>query len=164
MDDEARTWIDKLAIREVISTYTSAASRGDWDQLESTFLPDARWVLGPPLDVELVGPRAIRDQLARQIDHQDFFLQMTHDSVVTLLGPDSATAITTIHALARQEGQVQITSYGIYYDELTRVDGAWRFALRRLQPVFMDTGDLVGPAPITRDGLQEHDSGWAASH
>jgi hypothetical protein len=60
--------------------------------------------------------------------------------------------------------RVRRCAYGIYYDELAKVDGAWRFALRRLQPIFMDTGDLVGPAPISRAGLHEHDTGWSAAH
>jgi ketosteroid isomerase-like protein len=154
-------WIEKLAIREVISTYTSAATRGDWDALEATFLPDARWELGAPLDVEIVGARAIRDQLVGQVDHQDFFLQMTHDTVVTLTDDDRASAITTIHALARQEGRVQVTSYGIYYDDLVKADGAWRFARRRLQPIFMNTGELPGPAPISRSALHETDAARA---
>jgi hypothetical protein len=166
MDDTSQlgAWIDKLAIREVLSTYTSAASRGDWNQLESVFLPDARWELGPPLDVALVGPRAISDQLRSQCDAQDFFLQMTHDSLVTVIGADRATSITTIHALARHEGQVQVQSYGIYYDELTKVDGAWKFASRRLQPIFMDLGELTGPAPVSRADLHARDADWSHAH
>ena len=164
MSDDATVWVEKLAIREVLSTYTSAATRGDWDQLESVFLADARWELGPPLDVLLVGPGAISEQLRKQCDHQDFFIQMTHDSLVELHGADRASAITTIHALARQEGTVQIQSHGIYYDELVKTDADWKFASRRLQPIFMNTGELPGPAPITRALLHEFDAGWAARH
>jgi hypothetical protein len=158
MSNAESAWIDKLEIREVISSYTSAATRGDWDALEATFVPDARWELGAPLDVEIVGARAIRDQLVEQVDHQDFFLQMTHDTVVTLTGDDRASAVTTIHALARLEGQVQVTSYGIYYDDLVKVDSGWRFARRRLQPIFMNTGELPGPAPVSRAALAAVDS------
>ena len=164
MSDDVTTWVEKAAIREVLSTYTSAATRGDWDQLESVFLPDARWELGPPLDVVLVGPGAISEQLRGQCDHQDFFIQMTHDSLVTLHGPDRASSVTTIHALARQEGAVQIQSHGIYYDDLVKTDEGWKFASRRLQPIFMNTGELPGPAPITRAHLHEHDAAWADRH
>ena len=164
MSDDVTAWVEKLAIQEVLSTYTSAATRGDWDQLESVFLPDARWELGPPLDVSLVGPAAISEQLRGQCDSQDFFIQMTHDSLVTLLGDDRASAITTIHALARKEGAVQIQSHGIYYDELVKTDAGWKFASRRLQPLFMNLGELPGPASITRADLHSVDGEWAAEH
>jgi hypothetical protein len=156
--NELSAWVDKLAIREVISRYTSAATRGAWDELEACFTDDAHWKLGAPLDTDIVGARAIREQLMGQCDHQDFFMQMTHDSIVELQGADRATAVTTIHALARHtDGQVQVQSYGIYYDDLVKTADGWKFASRRLQPIFMNTGDLPGPAPITRADLQAVD-------
>lgn len=155
-DDAALAeWLDKLAIQELIARYTSAATRGDWDALEALFAPDATLVLGPPFEMTAEGARAIREMLAAQVDPQDFFLQMTHDSVVALLGDGRATGVTTIHALARRAGQTQVTSYALYYDDFVEVDGAWSFARRRLQPIFVSPSALDGDAPISRTALRQ---------
>ena len=149
--------LDTLAIQEVIARYSSAATRGDWDALESLFTADATLVLGGPFEMTAEGARAIRDLLEGQVEPQDFFLQMTHDSVVTLHGGGRASAVTTIHALVRHTGINNVASYALYYDDFAEVDGAWRFTQRRLQPIFIGTSPLDGDAPITRADLRKAD-------
>jgi hypothetical protein len=157
MNDSADVagWIDKLAIQELVCTYTSAATRGDWKQFEALWTPDALWEVGEPVGTSFVGPQAIVADLKATLEHQDFFVQMTHDCVVTLLGDGRASGTTTIHALARREGHFEVTNFGIYYDEFVKVDGAWKFAVRRMQPVFLGTSPLPGHTPISRADLSK---------
>jgi uncharacterized protein (TIGR02246 family) len=151
--DDLAEWIDKLAIQELVSRYTSASTRGDWDGFEDLFTADASWELPAPMEKTVVGGRAIREDLEETLKGQDFFMQMTHDAVVELHGPDVATGVVTIHAIARKEGQNEVVSYAVYYDDYVKIDGAWRFARRRLQPIYMDMRPLPGFAPISRADL-----------
>jgi uncharacterized protein (TIGR02246 family) len=150
---ELAAWIDKLAIREVIERYTSAATRGDWDGFEDLWTSDALWEVGPPVNSTVRGASAIREELIATLENQDLFVQMTHDPIVTLHGDDRASATTMIHALARREGHHQIVNYGIYYDNLVKLDGTWRFARRHQQPVYLDDRPLPGHVAISRADL-----------
>ncbi len=151
--DERAAWMDKLAIREVIERYTSAATRGDWDGFEELWTDDAVWLVGHPVNSRVQGAGAIKEELMATLENQDFFIQMTHDPVITLEGEGRASATTLIHALARLEGHHQVTNFGIYSDELVKIDGSWRFSRRTQQPVYIDTSPLPGQPFVSRADL-----------
>ena len=156
MDDDPQVikrWLDKLAIQETIVRYSDAATRGDWDAFASLWVDDAVWEVGPPVDTRVEGASTIVATARASVDAEDFLVQMTHGSVVTIRGDGRASATTTIHALARREGEHQITNLGVYYDELIEVDGEWKFTWRLLQPVYSDPSPLPGTVPITRAAL-----------
>jgi uncharacterized protein (TIGR02246 family) len=147
-------WIDKLAIQELILTYSDAATRGDWATFATLFAPDAVWEVGTPVNSLVEGAEAIVHVASTNVDGEDVLVQMPHGSLVRLVDDDHATATTMIHALARRAGEHSVTNYGVYYDELVRIDGEWRFARRLLQPVYSDTEPLPGVVPLTRDELK----------
>jgi ketosteroid isomerase-like protein len=151
---DVEEWIDRLAIQDLVVRYSDAATRGDWDAFEAVWAEDAVWEVGPPVDTRVVGARAIRDDVAASLDRAEVLAQMTHGAVVTLLGDGRATSTTTIHALART-GAHHVVNLGVYYDELAKLDGEWRFTRRRLQPVYSDTSPLPGVVPISRAELRE---------
>ena len=147
-------WVDKLAIQELILTYSDAATRGDWATFAMLWAPDAVWEVGAPIGSRVEGADAIIEVASTNVDGEDFLVQMPHGSLVRLVDDDHATATTMIHALARKGDEHSVTNYGIYYDELVRIDGEWRFARRLLQPVYSETEPLPGVVPVTRDDLK----------
>jgi hypothetical protein len=160
--NDSTTWYDKVAIQELIVKYCDAATRGDWDTFESLFTSDAVCEVVPPTGTDhvyasgrsrSVGPRQIRESSEAAVEPHDFFIQVTHGSVVTLLGSDRASATTTIHALARQQGDHDYMHYGIYYDELVKRDGEWKFSSRLLQPIYFEFAPLSGQVAISRGDL-----------
>lgn len=148
-------WIDKLAIQELIVTYSDAATRGDWATFATLWAPDAVWEVGPPAESRVEGAQEIARVASSNVDGEDLLVQMVNGSVVTLHGPDRAAATTTIHALARRDGVHAVTNYGIYYDDLVKIDGAWKFARRVLQSVYTETDTLPGVIVVSRDRLKE---------
>lgn len=147
-------WIDKLAIQELIATYSDAATRGDWGAFATVWAPDAVWEVGPPVDSRVEGAEAILEAARGNVDAEDFLVQMAQTTVVRLGGDGTASATTMIHALAHREGHHSVTNYGIYFDDLVQLDGAWKFARRLLQPIYSETGTFTGTIPITRDELR----------
>lgn len=148
-------WVDKLAIQELIYRYSDAASRGDWDVFATLWTRDAIWEVAPPVGSRVVGAEAIVETVIKNLTGEDFLLQMTHGAVITLHDDDRATSTTTIHAIARRRGEHDVTNYGIYYDELVKVSGTWKFSRRRLVPVYSDPTPLSGDNPISRDDLSK---------
>jgi TusA-related sulfurtransferase len=155
MANELANWLDKLAIQELIYTYSDAASRGDWDVFATLFTADAVWEVAAPVDSRVVGAEEIVRTARTNVDAEDFLVQMTHGAVITLHGDDRASSTTTIHAIAKRQGHHDVTNYGIYYDELVKIDGAWKFSQRRLVPVYSDTTPHAGDNPISRAELAE---------
>ena len=91
-----------------------------------------------------VGAEEIRRVSAAAVDQLELFIQVGHGSVVTLHGGDRASARTPFNALTRSKNGLHYMHYGIYYDDLVKVSGTWKFEARRLQPVYFDTSPLPG--------------------
>lgn len=145
-------WVDELAIRELAVRFSDAVTRGDWDQFEALFAPDAVWEESAPFAGKLVGARTIRETVAASLEAVDLYVQLPHGTVITRLGEERATATTTIEGVSGIDGQCYV-NYGIYYDELVRSDAGWRFQHRWLQNVYAEPGSLSGHVGIARADL-----------
>ena len=154
LKEELSDWLDKLAIQELIVRYSDIATRGLWEEFERLWTADAVWETAPPINDRTVGANAIRAQVAKNLAGEEFLVQTTHGSVVTLHGGDRASATTTIHAIARRGEDHAVTNYGIYFDELARTEDGWKFARRRLQPIYVEPDTLPGTATISRQELE----------
>lgn len=158
---EAREWLDRLAIQDLINRYSDAVTRADWDQCEAVFAPDAVWE--SPLGLRFESRAAFLEML-KPTTSTDVLIQTPHSSVITLTGPDRARATTTIHELSRGKapadselgeagGEINIEQYGIYYDDLRRIDGEWKFTRRVFVPIYIEPGGVTGEAFTRRSAL-----------
>jgi uncharacterized protein (TIGR02246 family) len=147
-------WLDKLAIQELIATYSDTASRGDWETFATLWAPDAVWEVGEPVGSRVEGAAAIVDLARGNVDGNDFLIQMAQNTVVRIGPGRTAWATTMIHALAHRKGQHSVTNYGIYFDDLVELDGRWVFARRMLQPVYSESCTFAGIVPVTRIELR----------
>jgi ketosteroid isomerase-like protein len=154
VSSEVAEWVDKMAIRDVIARWSDASTRGAWDEFEALSTPDTVWDQDHPIDKHLVGARAITEDVSASLPKLDFFLQMPHTSVVDLVGDDRATATTMIHAVGRSK-DFSFTNYGIYYDELVKLDGRWKFASRRLVLVYSDPTPHSGTVAVSRADIAQ---------
>jgi hypothetical protein len=49
------------------------------------------------------------------------------------------------------------TLFGIYYDDLARIDGEWKFTRRVFVPTYMTVGSVTGDVFTQRSALLEPD-------
>ena len=162
---ELREWLDRLAIQDLINRYSDAVTRADWDQCEAVFAPNAVWE--SPLGLRFESRAAFLEGL-RQTTSNDLLIQTPHSSVITLTGSDRAKATTTLHELFRgvvpadsklgeAGAEINIDQYGIYYDDLARIDGEWKFTRRVFVPVLMNIGSVNGDVFTQRSALLKPD-------
>jgi hypothetical protein len=162
MDSEVRQWLDRVAIQELIYRYSDAVTRADWTQCESVFTPDALWE-SPLLGLRFESRDAFLETL-RATTTYDLLIQTPHSPVVTLTAADRATATTTIHEMNRGVMEaaselgdagtpVNIDTYGIYYDDVARIDGDWKFTHRLFVPFYLSNGSVTGDILTPRSGL-----------
>jgi hypothetical protein len=149
-------WPDRLAIQDLIYRYSDAVTRADWLQCEAVFAPDAVWE-SPSLGLRFDSAASFIEFL-KATSTYDVLIQTPHSSVITLTDADQAQATTTIHELTRGTG-TNLEQYGIYYDDLARFDGEWKFTRRVFVSVYVDAGRVTGDVLIRRSALVRPDRG-----
>jgi len=154
-------WRDRLAIHHLIYRYSDAVTRGDWAQCAAAFAPNALW------ECPLFGMRYESiDEFVQTLRATKFevLIQTPQSPVVTFTDADSATATTTIHEMNRSvmamdstlgaAGEpVNIEMYGIYYDDIARIDGEWKFTHRLFVPFYVTPGTVTGDVVTPRSQL-----------
>jgi hypothetical protein len=162
MEAELREALDRLAIQNLIYRYSDAVTRADWQQCEAVFAADAIWE-APLLGLRYDSRDAFLETL-RATTVFDLLIQTPHSPVVTLTDADHARATTTIHEMNRgvtqtdselgtQGAEVNIDTYGIYYDDIVRIDGQWKFTHRLFVPFYLTTGSVTGDVLTARSNL-----------
>ncbi len=141
-------WVERIAIQDLVVRFSDAVTRGDWEAFEDLWLSDGVWEESAPFDLRIEGASAICAHVT-SLETVDFFVQMVHGAVVTLESDERATSRTTIHSFARA-GDIGFENLGIYYDELRKVAGEWRFAHRRLENIYVESAPLTGDVTMAR--------------
>lgn len=122
-------WIDQLAIRSLIDRYCDATLRHDWPALAPLFAPDAVWNVEGPMSITLTGREAVAGGLAQMVGSLPWLVQLPGAVVIDVQG-DRARARTTLHEVGRTPDGQPMYSHGVYFDELVKEAGVWRFAKR----------------------------------
>jgi hypothetical protein len=116
-------------IQKVISTYSEGASRANWEQVVSTFLPDAVWSAAGT-DMRMSGHTEMRSGFPKLLSTFEYIFQSNAPAVISVDG-DRATARSVITEFAKMKDPAQsFVILGVYEDELVRSAAGWRFARR----------------------------------
>jgi hypothetical protein len=140
-------------------------TRGDWAQCEAVFAPDAIWE-APTLALRYESRESFIETL--KATTFETLIQTPHSPVVRLTSVDRAEATTTIHEMSRgvtamgselaaTGEQLNVDMYGIYHDDVARIDGKWKFTHRLFVPFYMTNGSVTGDVLTPRSGLLRSD-------
>jgi len=154
---ETREWLDRLEIQDLIHRYSDGVTRADWQQCEAVFTPDAIWE-SSALGIRCEDPASFMEIL-RATSSYDLLIQTPHSPVITLIDAHHARATTTIHEFIREAAVADnnLEQYGIYFDDLARVDGRWKFTHRVFQLVYVGRGCVTGDLITPRSALLRRD-------
>lgn len=163
VQEAERAWIDRLEVIDLIHRYSNGVTRRAWGEVEALFAPEAVWE-SPEFGLHFENPRDFVTSLAEA--STEVLIQTPHGPVVELVDEHHATATTTILELVRMAAAltssggssgdpVNITHYGLYLDDVARVDGAWKFTRRQFRPIYVDGGTVTGnPLPIPAEAIR----------
>jgi hypothetical protein len=109
------------------------------------------------------GARTFRDFLV-QSTRNDLLIVTAQPPVIRLVGAGQAQATTIVYELSRGEAHADSTLgeagtprnhelYGIYYDEVAKLDGEWKFTHRLFVPMYVRTGCVTGEVLAPRSAL-----------
>jgi hypothetical protein len=151
--EQVQAWVDRLAITELINRYSDATTRADWDQLEALFAPDAILEVSSPFDFRAEGAAGIRAIMSAGSDRLDFLIHRVDSIVIDLQTSVRAQATSIIHEIGRGPSPnpdgtgpdvfLDWFQYGVYYDDIVKLDGAWKFSRRYCQPLLYVGDDAV---------------------
>jgi hypothetical protein len=119
----------EFEIQKVLTTYSQAASTGDWDAAVGAYLPEGTWAI-PHLGMRLKGRAAIREALVSFMSGMDYVIQMNAPAVIQVDGAN-ATARSGIRECGKSKGKDEGFEFlGFYVDRLVRSDDGWQFVER----------------------------------
>lgn len=151
MDALDRQTLDYVAICRLQAAYADAVTRRAWSELDELFLPDAPITVDTVTSAafELVGAQGIGGFIAGAVERFEFFELVILN--VHVLGGDAAdtSRSRSFTCELRQEGANGhwTNAFGVYHDELRRLDGRWRYAHRRYQSLARTGRAEVFPFP-----------------
>jgi ketosteroid isomerase-like protein len=159
---EGGEWIERLAIADLIYSYSDAVTRADWEQTGSIFAPDAIWE-SPVLGLRFEGAETFQDFLVQSTGN-DLLIVTAQPPVIRLVGAGQAQATTIVYELSRGEAHADSALgeagtprnhelYGIYYDDVAKFNGEWKFTHRLFVPVYVRTGCVTGQVLTPRSAL-----------
>lgn len=128
---------DYEEIQNLVARYADAVTRRDFDALEAIFAPDAVWeATGAKRFVyegsELVpGIRSI-------VEQSEFLAQIHSPAIVEIAGERATTRVTALEVVEMQAYGLRFEQFGIYEDNLRKVDGRWLFVERRFTTLKLD--------------------------
>jgi hypothetical protein len=136
---------DRLAIRELVDRYNDAINHREWTVLTGLFTPDAVWEMAAPVNLRFEGAPKIAGGIRWSVSRQDVLVQVSSAVVIEGNGPDRASVRSTMIEFGRpREGEPGMHSAGTYYDQVSRVDGVWRFAHRVFRVRYTDNVAVPG--------------------
>ena len=132
--------------------------------MATVFAPGAVWE-SPLLELRFESARSLIDFQTEGSARLDVLVQTPHSPVISLLDAERANATTTIHEFFRGTAsdvsaygdtgsEINVDQYGIYYDQLAKTDGGWKFTHRLFVPFLIASdrvvGDVVSARPMLR--------------
>lgn len=142
------TTADELAIRNLVARYADAVGRRDEKAWAETWTEDGEWhVLGQPAQ----GRDKVVALWNQLMGGLPFVVQLPSGGIIEIDG-DHGRGRWYITEHGRMADGTGMMNIGHYRDDYRRVDGAWYFARRRFDALYMGPPDLSAePRPLPAD-------------
>lgn len=141
MNDDSLAYV---AITRLYADYADVVTRRAWNELDALFLPEAviRLDLVSAPAREIRGPAALADFVATAIQRFEFFELVILNTVVRLTDKGAARGrLYMVEVRQERESGEWSNAFGVYHDQVSLVDGRWRFAERHYQSLARKIGD-----------------------
>lgn len=126
--------LDEIAIQQTLNRYSEGASRADWQQVMSTFMPDGTWEI-PALKARYQEHAVIQKVMAAFVGQMAYFVQINAPAIISVQG-DRATARSIIRECGKfADRNEALEVFGRYEDDLVRTTEGWKFSRRVFHPM-----------------------------
>lgn len=131
----------EVAIQQTLNAYSDAASRGDVDQILSTFVEDGVWEV-PAVNLRCRGHEEIGQAAMALIVPMAYMVQLNSPALIHLDG-ERATTRSVIRECGKYADRDEaLEVLGSYEDELVLTRDGWKFVRRTFRLAGMHTFPL----------------------
>ena len=140
---------DEQEIRNLLERYTYAVNTRNWNVYRDCWASDAVWQLGAPVNGKHNGIEDIMKEVTKTVEGLELFIQMTHAITITEINDDRAKAVVTLNEIGKPLPETKFPFpsmfiLALYYDDLIKQDGKWKFAKRNYKVAYWDSELLKG--------------------
>lgn len=130
----------RASIEDLVTRYGMLVDNRDLEGVAQLFTTDGQF--GHQDQGGVTGHDEIKVFYRERLSGQEYSYHFSHNQLVEFSGGDTATGVVNAHAEMGFQGEVLMAAMR-YHDDYRRVDGAWRFARRRLSFFYlMPAADL----------------------
>ena len=126
---------DRLAIRELVETYSDAVARRDTEGWAATWADDAIWDL---MGTEVQGREAITEMWLGAMSTFEFVAFHASVGSIEISGRTASARVYVSEVLVPTDGGLRRVE-GQYQDSFEKSDGKWRFSRRSYRVVHDET-------------------------
>ena len=126
---------DRLAIRELVETYSDAVTRADKQAWEQNWTEDAVWTLNLPGLEKVEGRKAIVELWVQAMAGYEFVLMNSSPGAIRIEGNSATGRFYTSEVARSKNGTTQRVS-GQYDDEYIKQDGRWYIHRRTFKMLY----------------------------
>jgi hypothetical protein len=132
---------EKEDIQDLISRYSDAITRRDWEVVASVFAADGSWQVVGNDQFSFAGAK-IGPGIRSLVEPANYLIQLNTPALIDISG-ETATARSTIMEIAEYEAgkfkefKARLNSYGFYQDVIKKLNGKWLFTSRRFNMITM---------------------------
>lgn len=123
---------NELLIQQTLNRYSEAASRGAWDEVLETYIPEGVWEISA-LNLVFKGHAAIHEAIREFTSTWEYGVQINGGAVIAVEG-ETAHASSVIREIGKFSGRDAVfETLATYNDELVLTDEGWKFSRRIFQ-------------------------------
>ncbi len=130
-----------VALRQLCERYVDAVNRRAGADWSATWAPDAVWDLG---NGPVAGREAILATWQAAMAGFPHVVMWVHPGVVDSVTGDTAKARWYHQEILHLADGSRQVGMGVYRDQYVRLDGEWRFAVRKYDLLYFGPPDLSG--------------------
>jgi ketosteroid isomerase-like protein len=119
-------------LRILANRYADAINRADFDDLVACYTPDGIWRVPPPYPADHVGRENIKARLAGRRAQVEIVVMLVGTVVAVEASADRIRGRATIHEKGKLDAERGLDVFGLYDDDVVKVDGQWLYASRTL--------------------------------
>jgi hypothetical protein len=130
-------------LRSLANHYADGINRADFGDVGRCWAPDGTWRVPAPFNILRSGREEIVRRLADRRAEVDIVVMLVGTVVVTEASADRIVGRTTIEEVGRLNAERGLHVFGLYDDELVKINGQWHFQNRTLNLLAVDNSPTV---------------------
>jgi hypothetical protein len=133
----------EVQLRSLANRYADGINRANFEDVGACWAPTGTWRVPAPFNILQPSRDAIVAHLTERRKTVDIVVMLVGTVVALEASEDRIVGRTTIEEVGRRDAERGLHVFGLYDDELVKIDGQWYFQSRTLNLLAADSSPTV---------------------